>query len=107
MSRAKANWLRAFNKVRMQLQEVSDAEGPCHTHYRGHAHQDLPISPSASKTTFNTFFLLNNMLLIISPLPNKPMLTTYPQPAGHAHPHPKDHTHHPQTHSSIAPCRQM
>lgn len=23
MSRAKANWLRAFNKVRMQLQEVS------------------------------------------------------------------------------------
>lgn len=23
MSRAKANWLRAFNKVRLQLQEVS------------------------------------------------------------------------------------
>uniref|UniRef100_A0A2K6EUT2 Unc-13 homolog A n=1 Tax=Propithecus coquereli TaxID=379532 RepID=A0A2K6EUT2_PROCO len=28
MSRAKANWLRAFNKVRMQLQEVSEREGP-------------------------------------------------------------------------------
>lgn len=28
MSRAKANWLRAFNKVRMQLQEVSRAAGP-------------------------------------------------------------------------------
>lgn len=28
MSRAKANWLRAFNKVRMQLQEVSDTASP-------------------------------------------------------------------------------
>lgn len=27
MSRAKANWLRAFNKVRMQLQEVSEGSG--------------------------------------------------------------------------------
>lgn len=27
MSRAKANWLRAFNKVRLQLQEVSDSPG--------------------------------------------------------------------------------
>lgn len=26
MSRAKANWLRAFNKVRMQLQEVSEGQ---------------------------------------------------------------------------------
>lgn len=32
MSRAKANWLRAFNKVRMQLQEVSEwACSPAHT----------------------------------------------------------------------------
>ncbi|VTJ54756.1 Hypothetical predicted protein [Marmota monax] len=32
MSRAKANWLRAFNKVRMQLQEVSEqARSPAHT----------------------------------------------------------------------------
>lgn len=29
MSRAKANWLRAFNKVRMQLQEVSGTVSPC------------------------------------------------------------------------------
>lgn len=27
MSRAKANWLRAFNKVRLQLQEVSESPG--------------------------------------------------------------------------------
>lgn len=77
MSRAKANWLRAFNKVRMQLQEVSDTVGSCHAHHGGHAHQDLPIRPSASKTTFNTLSLLSNIILIISPLPNKPMLTTY------------------------------
>jgi hypothetical protein len=33
MSRAKANWLRAFNKVRMQLQEVSEgAVVPCRPH---------------------------------------------------------------------------
>lgn len=31
MSRAKSNWLRAFNKVRMQLQEVSDRQvSLCH-----------------------------------------------------------------------------
>ncbi|CAO2612487.1 Protein unc-13 homolog A, partial [Lemmus lemmus] len=29
MSRAKSNWLRAFNKVRMQLQEVSDRHSTC------------------------------------------------------------------------------
>lgn len=33
MSRAKANWLRAFNKVRLQLQEVSESSRP-----RGQAH---------------------------------------------------------------------
>lgn len=33
MSRAKANWLRAFNKVRLQLQEVSES-----SRLRGQAH---------------------------------------------------------------------
>lgn len=38
-----------------------------HAHHRGRAHQDLPISPYTSKTTFNTLPLLNNIILIISP----------------------------------------
>lgn len=38
MSRAKANWLRAFNKVRLQLQEVSESR-----HLPGQAH--VPPTP--------------------------------------------------------------
>lgn len=115
MSRAKANWLRAFNKVRMQLQEVSDTVSPC-PHLSTATTEPMPttepISPYTRKTTFNTLPLLNNIILIISPLRNKPMLTTTasrprpPTPQKTTPNHTQQyHTHHPQTHSSIAPLQ--
>lgn len=112
MSRAKANWLRAFNKVRMQLQEVSGGQStptPVYSHHgarplwdtptTGHAHHmTRPPRPARQPRHQQDHIqhpsLLNNIILII--LPKKPMVTTYPQPAGHAHHIPKDHTH-PQT----------
>lgn len=52
MSRAKANWLRAFNKVRLQLQEGEQQQEPGHArpHPTPVSQAATPISPTPSES---------------------------------------------------------
>lgn len=115
MSRAKANWLRAFNKVRMQLQEVSGTVSPC-PHSSTATMEATPTTEAAPTKTcpsahtparpHSTPFPSSTILYSsFHPLPNKSMLTTHhsqqatpTQPQKTTPTHTQQyHTHHPQT----------
>lgn len=122
MSRAKANWLRAFNKVRMQLQEVSGTVSPC-PHSSTATMEATPTTEAAPTKTcpsahtparpHSTPFPSSTILYSsFHPLPNKSMLTTHhsqqatpTQPQKTTPTHTQQyHTHH-HKHSSIAPLQ--
>lgn len=72
MSRAKANWLRAFNKVRLQLQEVSESPG------------QLPPEPNDPPTPMPRLARLPSPLL---ECPTTPVLFRAPLTPDRATPH--------------------